>query len=116
MFKFFSHWYQRRFSDPHAIGLMVWLLFGVIVIYFFGNLLAPLLVAIVLAYLLEWPVSYFCRLGIPRWLSVAGVLSSFISFMLMAFISLLPAIWEQISNLINDIPNMYTEAQTFLAL
>lgn len=55
MFEMVSRWYQRRFSDPHAVSLVAILLFGFITIYF-GHLIAPLLVAIVLAYLLEWPV------------------------------------------------------------
>lgn len=63
MFEMVSRWYQRRFSDPHAVSLVAILLFGFITIYFFGHLIAPLLVAIVLAYLLEWPVVQMCRMG-----------------------------------------------------
>lgn len=58
MFEMVSRWYKRRFSDPHAASLVAILLFGFITIYFFGHLIAPLLVAIVLAYLLEWPVTH----------------------------------------------------------
>lgn len=54
MFDMVSRWYKRRFSDPHAVSLVAILLFGFATIYFFGHLIAPLLVAIVIAYLLEW--------------------------------------------------------------
>lgn len=54
MLEMVSRWYKRRFSDPHAVSLVAILLFGFITIYFFGHLIAPLLVVIVLAYLLEW--------------------------------------------------------------
>ena len=54
--------YKRRFSDPHAVSLVAILLGGFLTIYFIGNLIAPLLVAIVLAYLLEWPV-----MQLPAW-------------------------------------------------
>ncbi|MGA0525602.1 AI-2E family transporter, partial [Escherichia coli] len=45
-------WYRRRFRDPEAIALLVILdaVFGII--FFFSGLLAQLLVAIVMAYLL----------------------------------------------------------------
>lgn len=56
MFDMLNRWYKRRFSDPHAVSLVMILLGGFLTIYFFGHLIAPLLVAIVLAYLLEWPV------------------------------------------------------------
>ena len=56
MFEMLRNWYNRRFSDPQAMGLFAILLFGFFAIYFFGNLIAPLLIAIVLAYLLELPI------------------------------------------------------------
>ena len=115
MFEMVSRWYKRRFSDPHAVSLVAILLFGFITIYFFGNLIAPLLVAIVLAYLLEWPVVQLSRLGIPRTLSVIFVILGFSSLMLVAIFGLVPTIWEQVGNLINDIPTMYGGLQAFTA-
>lgn len=115
MFEMVSRWYKRRFSDPHAVSLVAILLFGFITIYFFGNLIAPLLVAIVLAYLLEWPVVQLCRIGIPRTLSVLVVILGFISLMLVAIFGLVPTIWHQVGNLINDIPSMYGGLQEFIA-
>ena len=115
MFEMVSRWYKRRFSDPHAVSLVAILLFGFITIYFFGNLIAPLLVAIVLAYLLEWPVSQLSRLGIPRTLSVILVILGFTSLMMVAVFGLVPTIWQQVGNLINDIPSMYTGLQKVIA-
>ncbi|NOH62727.1 AI-2E family transporter [Vibrio sp. RE88] len=115
MFEMVSRWYKRRFSDPHAVSLVAILLFGFITIYFFGNLIAPLLVAIVLAYLLEWPVSQLSRLGIPRTLSVILVILGFTSLMLVAVFGLVPTIWQQVGNLMNDIPSMYTGLQKVIA-
>ncbi|KJY81474.1 permase [Vibrio galatheae] len=115
MFEMVSRWYKRRFSDPHAASLVAILLFGFITIYFFGNLIAPLLVAIVLAYLLEWPVAQLSRVGLPRTLSVILVILSFIGLMLVAIFGLVPTIWQQVGNLINDIPTMYVGLQGFIA-
>ena len=56
MLSLLFHWYKRRFSDPQAIGLLAILLAAFCILFFFSGLLAPLLVALVLAYLLEWPV------------------------------------------------------------
>ncbi len=114
MLEMVSRWYKRRFSDPHAVSLVAILLFGFITIYFFGHLIAPLLVAIVLAYLLELPVTQMCRLGIPRTFSVITVILIFIGLMLIAVFGLVPTIWTQVGNLINDIPNMYAGLQSSL--
>lgn len=115
MFEMISSWYKRRFSDPHAVSLVAILLFGFITIYFFGDLIAPLLVAIVLAYLLEWPVVHLTRFGVPRTLAVIFVIVGFSSLMMVAVFGLVPTIWQQIGNLINDIPTMYVGLQGFIA-
>ncbi|MGF1908071.1 AI-2E family transporter [Vibrio kasasachensis] len=115
MFEMVSRWYKRRFSDPHAVSLVAILLVGFITIYFFGNLIAPLLVAIVLAYLLEWPVAKLSKIGIPRTLSVIIAILFFFSLALIALFGLVPTIWQQVGNLINDIPNMYSGLQDVIA-
>lgn len=59
MLEMLKSWYSRRLSDPQAMGLLAILLFGFISIYFFGDLIAPLLIALVLSYLLEMPINFF---------------------------------------------------------
>ncbi|KXF81235.1 AI-2E family transporter [Enterovibrio coralii] len=115
MLDMLNRWYQRRFSDPHAVSLVAILIAGFIVIYFFGNLLAPLLVAIVIAYLLEWPVAKLVTLGLPRVISVILVLTLFVGFMLLASFGLMPTIWTQVVNLIADIPTMFNKVQVFVS-
>ena len=44
-----KRWYQTRFSDPDAVTLFLLLVFCFAVIWLFGDLLAPLLVALVMA-------------------------------------------------------------------
>lgn len=110
-----ARWYKRKFSDPHAVSLVAILFFGFITIYFFGHLIAPLLVAIVLAYLLEWPVIHLSRIGLPRLASVLLVVSAFIGLMLLAFFGLVPTIWKQIASLLNDMPSMYNTFQSYIA-
>ena len=115
MLDMLTRWYKRRFSDPHAVSLVAILLGGFLTIYFFGNLIAPLLVAIVLAYLLEWPVMQLTRLGLPRTLSVMGVLFIFAGLMVMAVFGLVPTIWHQVGNLIADVPNMFNGLQEYVS-
>lgn len=115
MLDMLNRWYKRRFSDPHAVSLVTILLVGFLTIYFFGNLIAPLLVAIVLAYLLEWPVMRLTRLGLPRSISVMLVLLVFVGLMVMAVFGLVPTIWHQVGNLIADVPNMFNGLQEYVS-
>jgi putative permease len=115
MLDMLNRWYMRRFSDPHAVSLIAILLGGFLTIYFFGNLIAPLLVAIVLAYLLEWPVMRLERLGLPRTIAVLVVLLIFAGLMVMAFFGLVPTIWHQVGNFASDVPTMFNDLQHYVS-
>lgn len=90
MLEMLMQWYRRRFSDPEAIALLVILLAGFGIMFFFSGLLAPLLVAIVLAYLLEWPTVRLERIGLSRTWATSLVLILFVGILLLlAFVVLL---------------------------
>ncbi|TMX06050.1 AI-2E family transporter, partial [Aeromonas salmonicida subsp. achromogenes] len=74
MLEVLKRWYQTRFSDPDAVTLFLLLVACFAVLWLFGGLLAPLLVALVMAYLLEWPVSRLQRAGLSRALATSLVL------------------------------------------
>ncbi len=107
MFEMLKLWYMRRFSDPQAMGLAIILFFGFVIIYFFSNLIAPLLIAIVLAYLLEMPIRFLCKtLKFPRFFAILLMLGIFITLALMLVFGLLPTLVAQTANLLTDLPNM----------
>ena len=120
MLALLTNWYKARFSDPQAVTL-VFILMGIaLAIYFAGGLLAPLIVALVLAFLLEWPLVQMLKLGINRTTAASLVLVIFIGLMLLIIIGLVPSIWKQGVGLITDLPTMLDKglitAQTYLNL
>ncbi len=106
MFSYLSRWYQARFSDPQALTLLFILLGIALTIYFAGGLLMPLLVALVLAFLLEWPVAQMARVGISRTAAASLVLILFIGLMILLSFGLIPSIWRQGAALLTDLPTM----------
>lgn len=115
MIEMFKNWYNRRFTDPQAMGLAAILLFGFVSIYFFSDLIAPLLVAIVLAYLLEWPVRLLNeKLKCPRLVAAMLVLGSFISLVFVVVLVLIPNLWAQLANLLSDLPHMFNRFNEWL--
>ncbi|MCG9696785.1 AI-2E family transporter [Shewanella sp. Isolate11] len=106
MLSILADWYKARFSDPQAVTL-VFILVGIaLAIYFAGGLLAPLLVALVLAFLLEWPVAQMVKVGINRTTGASLVLVLFLGVMLLLTFGLVPSIWRQGVALVADLPNM----------
>lgn len=107
MLAVFKEWYRRRFSDPQAVGLFSLLLIVCLGFYFFSDLFTPLLIAIVLAYLLELPIQYLTtRFKFPHLLALALVLGGFIAAVLFVFIVMIPTLWNQTVNLLKDLPTM----------
>ncbi|WP_194755447.1 AI-2E family transporter [Aliidiomarina indica] len=104
MLGYIRDWFSRKFSDPNAITLTLLLVIGFGLIVLFGTVLAPILVAIALAYLLEWPVSRLERIGFKRIYAVLLVFMLFISFALMSVMFLMPVIWQQSVNLLSELP------------
>lgn len=114
MFEFIKQWYTRKFSDPHSVTLLFLLLFCVALIYFFGEFVIPVLVALVIAYLLDWPVSKLEDLGLSRLPATALVLTVFIGVVLAIMFGIVPTLWKQLSNLIQEAPSMVEEGKFWL--
>lgn len=117
MLTVFTRWYQERFSDPQAVTLMAILIGLALLLYFAGGLLAPLLVALVLAFLLEWPVAQMLKLGINRTMGASLVLVLFLGVVMLLTFGLIPSVWRQGVSLMADLPNMIDKGlQTLQAL
>ncbi|MDP7591888.1 MAG: AI-2E family transporter [Litorilituus sp.] len=114
MIKQFNDWYTRKFSDPHAVALVFILVFSFLFLALFSHLLMPVLVALAIAFLLDLPVNKLMHLNLSRTSATAVIVSSFIGFALVAGLGLMPIIWQQSSNLLQEIPHMVTEGQKYL--
>ncbi len=115
MLSLLFQWYKRRFSDPQAIGLLVILLAAFCILFFFSSLLAPLLVALVLAYLLEWPTVRLQRIGCSRSWATSIVLVFFAGILLVMVLIVAPVAWQQGINLTRDLPNMLNKLYLYAA-
>ena len=115
MLEMFQSWYKQKFNDPQTVALLGILLIGFGVIYFFSDLIMPLLIAIVFAYLLEWPIKLLTqKLKFPRLLSLILVLGSFISLSTFLFVVMLPSLWNQAVTFIRDLPSMFNLLNAWL--
>lgn len=114
MLEVLKRWYQTRFSDPDAVTLFLLLVFCFAVLWLFGDILTPLLVALVMAYLLEWPVSRLLRLGLGRTPATSLVVVLFIAVTVMAFFGLIPTLVSQGINLAKEAPSMLNHAQDYV--
>ncbi len=113
--KIVSDWFQRLFNDPQAVILTVVLALVASVILVMGRDLAPVLASLVIAYLLEGVVQLLQRrLRLPRLLAVVVVFVLFLAFVLFLLLGLLPMVSRQLTQLVQQFPNMIVRGQNLL--
>lgn len=113
--KIISDWFKRFFEDPQAVILTVVLTLGTSVVLFMGRDLAPVLASIVIAYLLEGVVQFLgFGLRVPRLLGTILVFVLFLAFVLFLLFGLLPLVSRQLTQLVQQFPNMIVQGQNLL--
>ena len=101
-----TRWYQRYLSEEEAVVLLVMLAMAFAVMLFFGDILAPVLVAIVLAYLMQGVANVLSQRGLPGELSVAVSTLLFLGGFFAVLFGLAPLVWRQLVALVREAPAM----------
>ncbi|NCC23929.1 MAG: AI-2E family transporter [Deltaproteobacteria bacterium] len=104
-------WMRSFLADPQVVVLFVVLLIGAGVVLFFGDLLAPLIGSVVIAFLLEGLVKPLLRLRMPRLLAVGIVFTLFMCFLVVLVLGLLPILSKQITQFIGQLPEIVRVGQ-----
>lgn len=107
-------WFRRHFSDPQILFLALALLVVFAVVLTMGQMLAPVLASIVIAYLLEGLVGWLERRGWPRLAGVLVVYSLFVLFLILVLFGVLPQVSRQVTELVQQLPAMINQGQQAL--
>ena len=107
MLKVLQGWMQRYFSDEEAVVLAVILALGFTVILAFGSMLAPVLAAMVIAFLIKGLQGHLERLRVPRLFALWLVYALFLGMLALFLLVLVPLIWKQLFTLLNELPRMF---------
>lgn len=114
MISVLQHWYQRTFSDPQAVVLALLLLLGFGIVMLAGDVLTPVIAAVVIAYVLEGAVKQLQKIKVPRLLAVVLVVVSFIFVVMILFLGLVPLFSKQLAQFFTELPNMIAQWQGIL--
>jgi putative permease len=114
MIRYLQEWYLRHFSDPQVVILALILIIGFAVILLAGDIIAPLLAAIVIAYLLDGAVELLRRAKIPRFVAAVIVFVLFAAFIVLMIFGLVPLLSQQVTEFFRELPNMIGKGQQLL--
>ena len=101
-----TRWYQRYLSEEEAVVLLMLLVAAFAVMLAFGEILAPVFVAVILAYLMQGVANVMRHRGLPKELSVAVSTLLFFGGFLAVLLGLAPLVWRQLVGLVREAPAM----------
>ena len=116
MINIFHRWIERYFADEEAVLVAVIIVASLIIVLTMGVVLAPMISAVIIAFLMQGVVNQLKQWGLHHNVAVS------ISFMILAgsivvgLVFILPALWHQLVSLISETPRMLKEGQNLLLL
>ena len=106
MLNIFRKWYERYLFEEESILLLVLLTLCVLGFMTIGEVMAPLLASLVLAYLMQGLSTRLQRYGLPQWFGVAISFLVFVGAFFGVTLGLLPLAWRQLLSLAAEMPRM----------
>jgi putative permease len=116
MLEIFQKWYERYFFEEESILLLVLLAVALILLLTVGDIIAPLVAAIVLAYLMQGISNYLTGRGLPQWVGVSFSFLVFVGLFFGFLFLLLPLVWRQLVSLSAELPRMFEQGKGWLAV
>ena len=116
MIPIFRNWIDRYFHNEEAVLLLVLLALSFVILWTIGNDLGPVLVAIIIAFLMQGIVFWMKSNGISHIVAVTTTLLLLIGVMISILFFLIPVLSQQSIKLINELPGMLTQGRELLLL
>ena len=116
MLEILNKWYQRYFFEEESILLLVLLAVALVVLLTVGEIIAPVLAAAVLAFLMEGLSNRLEASGFPQWLALITSFAVFVGLFFGLVLLVFPLIWRQLLSLFQELPSMIDEVNAWLAV
>ena len=116
MIRVFHQWMERYLADEEAVLVLVLLAASVLVLVTLGVTLAPMITAIIIAFLMQGLVLRLKSWGVSHIVAVSLAFFVLVSSIFICLLYVLPALWWQLGNLFKEAPKMLKDGQEMLLL
>ncbi len=116
MLKTLRRFIDRIFAEEETVVLALLLVLGLVVLVTIGDVLAPVIASLVIAFVLQGLIANLSRFGIPDWLTIAIAMLVFMGAFLGFLLGVMPLVWQQLTNLIAELPQMLGQLKAALML
>lgn len=116
MFKVLRKWLDETFAVEESIILLLIIATSLLVVVSLGNVLAPVITSIILAFMMQGLIAQMINRNVPPWAAIALSFTVFVGSFFMALLIILPLAWKQMTSLLNELPGMIANTQQLLLL
>jgi putative permease len=107
----FNELFRRFLPNSQAVSLVVILIVSFVLIYYLADLLMPVFISVVIAYLLDGLVVKLETVKVPRHYAVLLVFAGFMTALVFMLFYLLPIVSAQAVELVQQLPYIIQRAQ-----
>ena len=109
-----SKWGRLLLGNPQLVILVLTLVLVFGAILWIGNLVAPIIASVIIAYLLDGFANPLMRIRIPRFIGVLIVYLAFLALLAFIVFAIVPILSQQATQLVSQIPGIFTELRDAL--
>ena len=115
MLNYLKQWYEENLTDPNQVSLALIVIFSVLITYILIQTISPILVAIVLAYMLEGLVQNLMKTArIVRNISVVVVFFMFLILSVITLFMLIPLLLDQLTLFVKSLPEIFDKSKNLI--
>jgi len=114
MIPILRNWIDRYFHNEESVLVLVLLVLSFVVIWTMGDILGPVLAAIIIAFLMQGMVQWLKTKGVKHIIAVVIAVVFLMSAMTGIMLFLIPVLWQQSSKLFNELPGMLVQGRELL--
>ncbi len=114
MMSLFDRWRQQYLENPQVVFLVFFLVSVFSLIIFAGDILAPILASLVIAYVLDGGITFLKRYQVPRIMALLLIYLTFIAAGFVIAMFIIPLLSEQIAHFLRDLPEIIARGRNVL--
>jgi len=110
-----KHWYEEHLTHKESVILVIIMASTFLLLATIGDVLMPVLVALILAYLMQGVADRLMGWGLNEILALTGAALLFVGVFLGFTVGIAPLVWRQLGGLIREAPAMVEAVQAEVA-
>jgi len=104
-------WYRRHLGREESVTLVALLIGSAVLLGVMGEVLTPVFIALIFAYLMQGVADQFGKWGVNQGLALAGSSLVFVGVFLGFTLGIAPLVWRQLESLVREAPAMMAAVQ-----